>query len=55
MKKVWNNKLSVTSELMKYKSYNTKSILEQFIRARYPIWGCSLIKNFGHVRDMVDF
>jgi len=24
-------------------------------RARYPIWGRSLIKNFGHVRDMVDF
>jgi len=23
--------------------------------ARYPTWGRSLIKNFGHVRDMVDF
>jgi len=23
--------------------------------ARYPIWGRSLNKNFGHVRDMVDF
>jgi len=26
-----------------------------FDEARYPIWGRSLIKNFGHVRDMVDF
>ena len=23
--------------------------------SRYPIWGRSLIKNFGHVRDMVGF
>ena len=23
--------------------------------ARYPILGCGLIKNCGHVRDMVDF
>ena len=26
-----------------------------FQGAKYPIWDCSLIKNCGHVRDMVDF
>ena len=29
--------------------------VQRFPSARYPIWGRSLIKNFGHVRDMVDF
>ena len=53
-RELWSSKWHIRA-LEEPESYISLGLCNIITNSRYPIWDCSLTKNCGHVRDMVDF